>query len=156
MTRMATMRKFRLLALVSLLVPVVPSFADDVCTALTDEVKALCAKTFDGEPTYMSCAYYLKTAVDVLQKGGDETFTIDQHCKSVVDGMTRLRDKKKARGDAPGTIATSADPRCVEWKEEVTRMCLAATFVPAGVDAYPALCFGRMGLFETSNVAECK
>ncbi len=156
MTRMATMRKFQLLALGSLLVTAAPGVASEVCTTLTDEIKALCTKTFDGEPTYMSCAYYLKTAVDVLQKGGDETFTIDQHCKSVVDGMKRLRDRKKARGDAPDTIAVSADPRCVEWKEEVSRLCLADTLVPGGVDAYPALCFGRMGLFETSNVAECK
>ena len=137
-----------------LLAPSSPTRASESCRALIDEVKKLCTATLDHQPVLLSCAYYLGSASEVLRKGGDEKWTLDDHCESLHGTMNRARERMRSRGETPKSVAESADPRCIDFKKDLADRCLGL-FSEEGAADYPPGCLGRFGLFERKNAPEC-
>jgi hypothetical protein len=130
--------------------------ASESCVLLEEEVKTLCTRTLDNEPVWMSCAFYYRTAFDVLRKGGDEKWSLEDHCRSLHGTMERVREKKKGRGESAEAVLASSDPRCPEQRDQLAQHCLGlfdSDELPAEIET--AKCAGRFGLFERGLLEHC-
>ena len=144
-----------LLALLLLSSPATLQAAES-CPLLVETVKELCTSTMDSEPVWLSCAFYYRTAFEVLRKGGDEKWTLDDHCRSLHGTMERATKNKQDRGGSAEPIPGSDDPRCPEQREEILERCLAlfdGDELPAEIEV--SKCAGRFGLAESGRLEHC-
>jgi len=127
-----------------------PSVQDSKsCEVLKQGVKELCTRTLNNEPVWMSCSFYYHAAFEVLRKGGDEQFTLEDHCRSLHDTMGRVRENKKGSGESAEAIPASNDPKCPAQREHLLENCLGlfdSDELPADLEL--AKCAGRLGLFQ--------